>query len=150
MNEEPPLELFLDLTLTQHLHDENLELWEVRPHFEVEPPQAWYYNISLNFRTLMILLQVDFASSDELKIVCESCYKIKNNFIFAWSSIFNVGHYCWLCDPICWLLLNSKTNYLVCTIRHILDFLQLWTITMASPMTKHVIVAPHWTYPWSE
>jgi len=72
----------------------------VHPHFEVEPLQAWYYRISLNFRTLMILLQVDLVSSDELKTVCENCYEIKDNFIFAWSSILNIEHYCWLCDPI--------------------------------------------------
>jgi hypothetical protein len=37
-NEELPLESSLDLTLTQHLHDEKLEPREVRPHLEVEPP----------------------------------------------------------------------------------------------------------------
>jgi hypothetical protein len=40
VNEEPLLESFLDLTLTQHPHDENLEPREVRAHLEVEPPQA--------------------------------------------------------------------------------------------------------------
>jgi hypothetical protein len=33
--------------------------------------------------------------------------------------------------PIRWLLPNSKADYLVRTIRRILDFLQLWTITKA-------------------
>jgi hypothetical protein len=37
-NEEPPLESFLDLTLTQHPRDEEPEPREVRAHFEVEPP----------------------------------------------------------------------------------------------------------------
>jgi hypothetical protein len=36
-NEEPPSESSLDLTLTQHLRDEELELQEVRVRFEVKP-----------------------------------------------------------------------------------------------------------------
>jgi hypothetical protein len=38
VNEELPSESSLDLTLTQHPHDEDPELQEVRVHFEVEPP----------------------------------------------------------------------------------------------------------------
>jgi len=41
----------------------------------------------------MILLQIDLASGDEPEIVCEGCYKIKNTFIFAWSSIPDIAHY---------------------------------------------------------
>jgi hypothetical protein len=48
----------------------------------------------------MILLQVDLAFGDELEIICEGCYKIKNTSIFAWSSIPGVGHYRWLRGPI--------------------------------------------------
>ncbi len=48
---------------------------EVRAHLEVEPPRAWYYHISPNSRTLMILLQVDPASRDELETVCEGYYE---------------------------------------------------------------------------
>jgi hypothetical protein len=55
-NEEPPSESSLDLTLTQHPHDEKLEPREVCARFEVEPPRAWYYRILLNSRTLVILL----------------------------------------------------------------------------------------------
>jgi hypothetical protein len=36
VNEEFPWESSLDFTLTQHPHDENLELREVCSHFEVE------------------------------------------------------------------------------------------------------------------
>jgi hypothetical protein len=115
----------------QHLHDEEPKPQEVCTHLEVEPPQAWYYCIFSNSRTLVILLQVDLASSDEPKIVCEGCYEIKDTSIFAWSSILNVGHYHWLCGPIRRPPPNNKADYLVHTIRHILDFLQLWTITMA-------------------
>jgi hypothetical protein len=97
----------------------------VRVRLEVDPPGAWYYRIFLNSRTLVILLQVDLASGDEPEIVCEGYYKIENTSIFAWSSVSDVGHYHWLCDPIRQLLSNSKTNYLVRTIRRILDFLQL-------------------------
>jgi hypothetical protein len=97
----------------------------VRVHLEVEPLRTWYYCISLNSLTLVILLQVDLASGDEPKTVCEGCYETDDISIFAWSSILNVGHYHWLRGPIRRLPLNSKANYLVRTIRRILDFLQL-------------------------
>jgi hypothetical protein len=42
---------------------------------EVDPLQAWYYFISPNSRTLVILLQVDPAFSDEPEIICEGCYE---------------------------------------------------------------------------
>jgi hypothetical protein len=66
VNEEP-LESSLDLTLTQHHCDEEPKSQEVRVHLEVDPPRTWYYHISLNSRTLVILLQVDPASGDDLK-----------------------------------------------------------------------------------
>jgi hypothetical protein len=147
MNEEPPPGSFLDLTLMQHPHDENLKPWKVRARLEVESPRAWYYRISLNFFTLVILLQVDLASSDEPKTVCEGYYKTKDTFIFVWFLIPSVGHYGWLCNPIHRLPPTNKANYLICTIRRILYFLQLWTITVAQPMTQHVIVVPYWAYP---
>jgi hypothetical protein len=78
-----------------------------------------------------MLLQVGLASGNEPKIIYEGFYEIGDTSIFAWSSIPGVGHYCWLRSPICRLPPNSKANYLICTIRRILDFLQLWTITMA-------------------
>jgi hypothetical protein len=69
-------------------------------HFEIDPPQAWYYHISPNSHTLVILLQVDLTSGDEFETICEGCYKTKDTSIFAWSSISGVGHYRWLRDPI--------------------------------------------------
>ncbi len=125
VNEELALDSFLDLTLTHRPHDEDPELREVRACYEVNPPQAWYYHISPNSRTLVILLQVDLAFGDEPDIIYEACYKTKDTFIFAWFSILNVGHYHWLCGPIRQLPPNSKTDYLVHTIRRMLDFLQL-------------------------
>jgi hypothetical protein len=113
------------LTLTQHPRDEELEPREVRSRLEVEPPRAWYYCISPNSHTLVILLQVDFASDDEPETICEGCYEIEDTSIFAWSLVLGVGHYCWLRGPIRQLPLNSKADYLVRTIRRILDFLQL-------------------------
>jgi hypothetical protein len=124
-NEEPPLESCLDLTLTQHPRDEKPEPREVRARLEVEPPRAWYYRISPTSRTLVILLQVDPASSDEPETVCEGCYYTEDTSIFAWSLVPSVGHYRWLHGPICRLPPNSKADYLVRTIRRILDFLQL-------------------------
>jgi hypothetical protein len=73
----------------------------------------------------MIVLQIDLASSDELEIVYESYYEIKDTSIFAWFLIIGVGHYHWLHGPIRLLPPNSKANYLVRTIQCILDFLQL-------------------------
>ncbi len=117
------LGVILKLTLTQHPRDEDLKPREVRPHLEVEPPWTWYYHIYPNFHTLVILLQVDPISSDKPKIVYEGFYEIENTFIFTWSSIWCVGHYHWLHDPICWLPPNSKANYLIHTIWHILNFM---------------------------
>jgi hypothetical protein len=124
-NEEPPSESSFDSTLTQHPRDEEPEPREVRAHLEVEPPRAWYYRISPNSRTLVILLQIDPASGDEPEIVYEGCYETEDTSIFAWSSVPGVGHYRWLRGPIRQLPPNSKADYLVCTIRHILYFLQL-------------------------
>jgi hypothetical protein len=56
----------------------------VHPHLEVETPRAWYYRIFSNFRTLVILMQVNPTSSDEPKIVCEGFYEIEDTSIFAW------------------------------------------------------------------
>ncbi len=83
---------------------------------EVDPPQAWYYHISPNSHTLVILLQVNLASSDQPEIICESCYETKDTSIFAWSLIPSVGHYHWLHGSIRRLLPNSKVDYLVCII----------------------------------
>ncbi len=95
----------------------------MRTRLEVEPPWAWYYRISPNSHTLVILLQVDPASGDEPETVCESCYETEDTFIFAWSSVLGVGHYRWLCGSIRRLPPNSKADYLVHTIRRIPDFL---------------------------
>jgi hypothetical protein len=97
----------------------------VRAYLEVEPPRTWYYRISPNSRTLVILVQVDPAFGDEPEIVCEGCYETEDTSIFAWSSIPGVGHYHCLRGPIRRLPPNSKADYLVRTIRRILDFLQL-------------------------
>jgi hypothetical protein len=120
---EPPSESFLDLTLTQPLYDEEPEPREVRARLEVEPPRAWYYRISSNSRTLVILLQVDPASGDEPETICEGCYETEDISIFAWSLVPGVGHYRWLRGRIRRLPHNSKADYLVRTIRCILDFL---------------------------
>jgi hypothetical protein len=100
VNEEPPQESSLYFTLTQHPHDENPEPQEVHPHLEVKPPRTWYYRISPNSHTLVILLQVDPVSGDEPEIVYEVFYEIEDTSVFTWSSILNVGHYRWLHGPI--------------------------------------------------
>jgi hypothetical protein len=71
------------------------------------------------------------ASDDKLETVCEGCYKTRDISIYAWSLVPNVGHYHWLQDPIHRLPPNSKADHLIHTIQRILNFLQLWTITMA-------------------
>ncbi len=85
----------------------------MRARLEVEPPRAWYYRISPNSRTLVILLQVDHASGDEPKTVCEGCYETKDTSIFTWSLVPGIGHYRWLRDLIRRLPPNSKADYLV-------------------------------------
>jgi hypothetical protein len=92
---------------------------------KVDPPQAWYYRISPNSRTLVILLQVDLASGDKPETLCEGYYETEDTSIFAWYSVVGVGHYHWLRGPIRRLPPNGKADYLVHTIRCILDFLQL-------------------------
>jgi len=124
-NEEPPSESSLDLTLTQHPCDKEFEPREVRARLEVEPPRAWYYRISPNSRTLVILLQVDPTFGDEPETVYEGCYETKDTSIFVWSSVSGIGHYRWLRSPIRRLPPNSKADYLVRTIECILNFLQL-------------------------
>jgi hypothetical protein len=90
VNEEPPPKSSLDLTLTQHLRDEELKPQKVHARFEIEPPRAWCYCISPNFRTLVILLQVDPVSGDDPETVCESYYETKNISIFTWSLVPDV------------------------------------------------------------
>jgi hypothetical protein len=70
----------------------------------------------LNFRTLVILLQINPAFGDEPETVCEGCYETKNIFIFAWFSIPSIKHYYWLHNSICRLPPNNKADYLVRTI----------------------------------
>ncbi len=55
----------------------------MRAHLEVEPPQAQYYRISPNSRTLVILLQVDPAFGDEPETICEGCYETEDTSIFT-------------------------------------------------------------------
>jgi len=55
----------------------------VHARLEVEPPRAWYYRISPNSRTLVILLQVDPTFGDEPETICEGCYETEDNSIFA-------------------------------------------------------------------
>jgi hypothetical protein len=92
-------------------------------YLEVEPLRAWYYRISPNSHTLVILLQIDHTSGDEPETVCEGFYETENISIFAWSLVPGVRDYRWLRGPICRLPPNSKADYLVRTIRRILNFL---------------------------
>jgi hypothetical protein len=91
MNEEPSL----DFMLTQHPRDEDPTPRKVCAHLEVDPPQIWYYRISPNSRTLVILLQVDRAFNNEPETVYESYYETKDISIFTWSSVLGLGHYRW-------------------------------------------------------
>ncbi len=83
VNEEPAFDSSLDLTLMQRPCDEDLSRWEVRARLEVDPFQAWYYHISPNFRTRMILLQIDLTSGNKLEIVCEGYYETEDTSIFC-------------------------------------------------------------------
>jgi hypothetical protein len=116
VNEESPFESFLDLTLMQHPHDEDPKPRKVCVRFGIEQLQTWYYCISPNSHTLVILLQVDPVSGDEPETIYEGYYRIKDIFIFAWFSILGIGHYRWLRGLIHQLLLYSKVNCLVRTI----------------------------------
>jgi hypothetical protein len=95
----------------------------MRLYFKVEHLWAWYYENFPNFHTLVILLQVNLTFNNELATMYEGFYEIKNTLIFAWSSIPNIGHYHWLGISIHWLPPNNKEDYLIHTIRHILNFM---------------------------
>jgi hypothetical protein len=41
---------------------------------------------------MVILLQVDPASSDELETICEGCSETEDTSIFTWFSIPDIGH----------------------------------------------------------
>ncbi len=97
----------------------------MRARLEVEPPRAWYYRISPNSRTLVILLQVDPAYGDEPEIVCEGCYETEDTSIFAWSLVPGVGHYCWLRSPIRRLPPNGL-KIVLSLLSHSLTTLQLF------------------------
>jgi hypothetical protein len=79
----------------------------------------------------VILSEVNLIFVDEPEIVSEVFYKIEYISIFAWFLIPGVKHYHWLCDLIRQLPSNKKVNYLVHTIRCILNFLKLWITIMA-------------------
>jgi hypothetical protein len=79
----------------------------------------------------MILLQVDLASGIDPRTVYEGCYEIENIYIFESFSIPDIGHYRWLHNLIRQLLPNTKADYLVRTIQHILNFLQSRIIAIA-------------------
>jgi hypothetical protein len=76
-NEKPPWKSSLNLTLTQHLYDEHPKLRKVCFHLEVEPLRAWYYHISPNFHTLMILLKVTLLLVMNLKMSAKVFTKLK-------------------------------------------------------------------------
>jgi hypothetical protein len=50
---------------------------------EADPLRTWYYRIFLNSYTLVILLQVDPASGNKPKTICEGYYETENTSIFA-------------------------------------------------------------------
>jgi len=97
----------------------------VHHYLEVEPLQTWYYHISLNFHTLVILLQVDLALGDEHETIYEGFYEIENISIFAQFSIFGIGHYCWLLVRFinCPLIARQITQFT--PFNTFLNFLQL-------------------------
>ncbi len=72
MNEEPPQESSLNLTLMQHPHDEYFKPREVRLRLEVEPLQVWYYCIFSNPRTLVINLKLFAEVFTKLKTYVSS------------------------------------------------------------------------------
>jgi hypothetical protein len=95
------------------------------PHLELNPFKLGTIVFFSNSRTLVILLQVDLVSGDESETVYEGFYETKDTSIFARSSILDSGQYCWLHDLIHQLPPNSKVDYLIPTIRCILNFFQL-------------------------
>jgi len=88
----------------------------VRAHFKIDPLRTWYYPLSSNFYTMVILFQVDPVVGYEPETVCEGYYEIENTSIFAWSSNLGIGHYHLLLGSIRRLSFNNKVDYLIRTI----------------------------------
>ncbi len=95
----------------------------MRPRSEIETLQTWYYQIFLNFCTLVILLQVNPTFSNEPETIYEGLFRIENTSIFAWSLIPDVEQYRWFHSLIHQLLPNNKADYLICTIQCVLNCL---------------------------
>jgi hypothetical protein len=63
----------------------------------------------------------------------EQCQCEDDNVRFhCWTWVPGDGHYRWLRGPINPLSMEHRAEYLICTIRRILDFLQLWFIPFKS------------------
>ncbi len=99
--------------------------WTMRgvPSFQSWTPLNLVLSNFFKLLYLGDLFQIDHTFGNEFEIVYESFYKIENTSIFAWFSILDIGHYCWLHNLICRLPLNNKVDYLIFTIQQILNFL---------------------------
>jgi hypothetical protein len=108
-----------------------------RPH-EEEPPKrvvriridrsVWDRWLSLNPHALAIYLEFVPARGTTPRRF-EQCQCENDDVRFHYQTwVPGDGHYRWLRGPINPLPLEHRAEYLACTIRCILDFLQLWSI----------------------
>ncbi len=122
-------EVSLDVNVSQRLHEENLFRRMVRIQVN---RSAWDRWLSPNPHALAIYLEFVPARGATPKRF-ENCQCEDDNVrLHCRTWVPGDGHYCWLRGPINPLSMEHRAEYLARTIRHILDFLQLWSILFKS------------------
>jgi hypothetical protein len=93
---------------------------------------AWDRWLSPNPHALAIYLEFVLAWG-AVQERFEKCQCEDDNVrLHCWTWVPSDGHYRWLQGSINPLSMEHWTEYLACTIRRILDFLQLWSIPFKS------------------
>ncbi len=122
VEEEKPKEASLDVNVSQWLRKEESSKRVV--HIRVDR-STWDHQLFPNPHALVIYLKFVHARGAMLERF-EKCYCENDNVCFHCRTwIPGDGHYYWLQCPINPLSMEHQVEYLVHTIRHILDFLQL-------------------------
>ncbi len=89
---------------------------------------AWDRQLSLNPHALAIYLECVIARGVAPKRFEECQCEDDDVRLHCQTWVLGDGHYRWLRGPINPLPMEHQAEYLARTIRHILDFLQLWSI----------------------
>jgi hypothetical protein len=91
---------------------------------------AWDRWLSPNPHALAIYLEFAPACGTALERFEECQCENDDVHLHCWTWVPSDGHYRWLQGPINPLSMEHRAEYLAHTIRHILEFLQLWSIPL--------------------